>query len=273
MMASNFGRRTLLTVTAASVAVPAMASSAVIGGTGGPLAMARLLAAAYADAGGANWTVAPSLGSGGGLRAVAAGRIGLALSIGGPGQAMAGALRTRVFARTPVVLAAHRHCSVGSVTPEQAARLLRGEMRYWPDGMQAHVVLRPAGEREWFVLRDGPAPLGSAVQGPPVRRGEILAPTSQENGRAIADIEGAFGLITIGQIFAENLDVRVLAIGDAFPSLDALRTGGWPLGVTIHVSHHADAPPEVMDFLAFLGTPRAAQLLSAHGYLPAGGIG
>jgi phosphate transport system substrate-binding protein len=200
--------------------------------------------------------------------ALAAGRLDIALTLRHPGGEQA-AQRHRVLGRTPIVLAAHRAIPPAMFTAAEAGRLLAGEDRIWPDGSPVRLVLRPPAEREWWVLRDGPPELARAADAQVRRGGAVVANTAQDNAQALGAIEGSLGLISLGQILAEGLDLRVLGLDGVVPSVHGMRAGAWPYGVVVQAVSHAAPRPEVEAFLAFIASAEAAAILEGLGYDPA----
>lgn len=266
MPSRPFPRRALLAAAGLGCAGGAHAAEPVlVGGTGSATGLLRHLAGAQAARTGGAFRIVPSLGSAGGLRALAAGRLDIALTLRDSGPENA-ALRPRVLGRTPVVLATHRATPSANLTVAQAGRLLAAEDRTWPDGAPARVVQRPPAEREWWALREGPPELARALDGSARRIGALVANTAQDNAQALGAIEGSFGLIQLGQILAEGLDLRVVSLDGVAPSLAGLRDGTWPYGVVIYLIVHAAPRPEVEAFLRFLGSAEAAAICTGLGY-------
>jgi phosphate transport system substrate-binding protein len=269
MQRNPIARRALLATAGLTWSGGARAAEPIlIGGTGTATGLLRHLAAAYASRTGDALRIVPSLGSTGGLRALAAGRLDIALTLREPVVDNA-ALRPRVFGRTPIVLATHRGTPPIMLTAAQAGRLLAGEERAWPDGAPVRLVLRPPAEREWWVLRDGAPELARAAEGGARRSGVVVANTAQDNAQALGAIERSLGLISLGQIFAEGLDLRVVALDGLVPSLGSLRAGTWPYGVVVHTVAHATPRPDAAGFLDFLASRDAAAIAEGFGYDPA----
>lgn len=269
---SPLARRALLALPVLAVPVPARAADIVtLGGTGSGIAVLADLAQRHAAAGGAGYRIVPSLGSAGGLRALAARRLDVALTLHDPGAGGGDvALQSLPLGRTPVVLATQGGPMPRHLSAEQAARLLTGQDRAWPDGAPARLVGRTASEREWQALRNGPEALARAAAGPPPGGGHVVSSTAQDNAGALAAIEGSIGVITLGQILAERLDLRLVVLDGVVPGLETLRAGAWPVAVMLQASFRADSRPAVQDLMGFLASPAGATRLEALGYDPAG---
>jgi phosphate transport system substrate-binding protein len=236
------------------------------GGTGAATRLIARLAQECADLHGSRIEVVPSLGSAGGLRALAANRIHVAVTLNGPGDPGHG-FWSFPLGRSPIVFVSHPGVPRFDLDPEAMARLLVGEERRWPDGTPVRVVHRPPSEREWHALRDGPPAL-RRVPGAALREGDLVASNSQDNARLLGSLTGSLGLMSRSQIAAEELDLTEHSLSGATGGLDALRSGAWPFGITIHVVYRPDAPERVRHFMNFLRDTHAQDLLPRWGVLP-----
>ena len=109
-----------------------------IAGTGGDLGTMRQLGAAFSTSHpGTTVKVLPSLGSGGGVMAVLAGAIGLAITSRPPNEKeRAGGARATAYAKSAFVFVTHPDNPETAVTSAQAIAIHAGRVRTWPDGRQ-----------------------------------------------------------------------------------------------------------------------------------------
>lgn len=250
--------------------MPALARAATPsgGGTGSGLGVLSLLADDHARAGGARFDVLPSLGSAGGLAALSAGRLDLAVTTHPPPAGMlAAGYRTRPLARTPVAIAVHPSVSVAALTVDAAGRLLAGTDRAWPGGTAVRLILRERTEREWVALREG-LPRIAPLLGAARAVGGLLALSAQENLSVIAAIAGAIGVTTLGQVATDNAAVVIPSLDGVTPSPDALAAGAWRPVLSLHLTWRDPAPAPIAAFLSHLDGPSATGLLLRNAYLP-----
>lgn len=239
-----------------------------IGGTGTATSLMFRLGQACADLHGTRFEVKPSLGSVGGLRALAANRIDLAVALvpaNDPGRVVT----SFPIGRTPKLFASHPGVPAFDFSAEELARLLSGQQRRFPDGTTARVVRRPASEREWLMLTNGPAPF-HALAGAEPSPGELVAISGRDNAQLLTSLPFSLGLISLCQVASERLDLTVHALGGQRGSLDTLRRGTWPFAVTIHVATRTDASDQVRHFLSYIQDPANRDLLEQLGVLPQG---
>ena len=107
-----------------------------IGGTGCAIASMHILGQAFTKTH-PDVTVAivPSLGSGGGIKAMLAGAIDLAISGRDlkPAERAQGAQASE-YARTPLVFAVSSRSSVSAITTSKLVKIYSGDSTLWPDG-------------------------------------------------------------------------------------------------------------------------------------------
>jgi phosphate transport system substrate-binding protein len=244
-----------------------------IGGTGAALGGMRLLAQAYTKAHpDTRIVILPSLGSHGGVKALLAGKIDLALSVEPPnGSAQAAQLVTREYARTPLVFATHRDTPAGGITLEQLARAYTGSMTAWSDGTRLRLIKRPAVDTDTRILRAMSTDLDKAVEAATWREDLLTATTDQDNAAALEEIRGSLGLITLAQMLSERRQLKPLAVDGAEGTLEALREGKYPYAKNFFIIARPSPAPEVAAFLQFVDSTEGRQILTQSGHLPGAG--
>ncbi|RNE89158.1 ABC transporter substrate-binding protein [Marichromatium sp. AB32] len=239
-----------------------------IGGTGGALGVAEALAERYGACCGESPRVLPSLGTGGGVRALADGRLDIALA----GRALSAVERRRVgevlvFARTPLILAAHPGVGADSLDVAQLVAIYRGERVTWPDGTPCRPVLRAEYDTETMLLRGLDPRLDAALDRAFARPDLVVTLTAQDNAAVLRRVPGSFGYLTRMQWVAESLSLRVLHLGGRAPTLEALAAGRYPL-VAEFTLVLATAPDErVRRFVDFVFSVAGRAVVEANGAL------
>lgn len=235
----------------AALAQPAAraAGEVLIGGTGAALGVAtRLLAGVGAV------RVLPSLGTGGGLKALAAGAIDIALAARplSDAERVAG-LVAREWFRTPLVWATHPALAVSALGIDELLALYSGRTSRWPGGEAVRVVLRPENDADTQLMRSlGPA-AAEALKAAHARPGLMVAATDAEAVEAIARQPGAIGTTSWCMVHIDAPALKVLDVGGVRPSLENMAAGRWPLAKRVHlVTRGAPAEPvrAVLDKLA-----------------------
>ncbi|WP_338110403.1 substrate-binding domain-containing protein [Rhodovastum atsumiense] len=246
-----------------------------LGGTGMTLATMRRIAEAFVStAPGTTVEVLPSLGSAGGIAAVAAGAIDLGLSARALTPAERGkGLRERAYARTPIAFVTHpakTRCEIGFA---QVIGILAGTLTTWPDGTPVRLVRREPSDADWIMLQDLSPDFAAAVAVARQRPGLLTATTDQENADMLERLHGSFGMISIGQLRAENRQLAPFALDGVRPEPEALAGGRYKLARTLRVIWR-DLPGRGLSaFLDFLQGPQAHDILTRLGHLsPVDGV-
>lgn len=231
-----------------------------IGGTGVGLALAALL-----FDGRPGVRVVPNLGTGGGLKALAAGAIDIALTarpLSGAERALN--LSEREWLRSPFVWAAHPDVPASDLTLGELAALYDGRTRTWRNGAPVRLVLRPENDTDSVFMRGlGPA-LAQALAAAHARPGTHVAVTDMEAVDALTRMPGGIGLTTYGLVRVMARQLQVLSLGGVRPGVDTLTDGRWPHVKTVSVvTGPAVAPAAAAVIEAMFGTQAAAVLASA----------
>lgn len=244
-----------------------------IGGTGMALAAMRQVADAFtAGTPGAEFEILPSLGTGGGLAAVAAGAIELSLSARPLSEAeQAKGLRSKAYARTPIAFATHASNLARDITIAQIVGILSGETTAWPKGTPVRLVRREPSDADWTMLRNLSPEMGRAVEVALRRPGLLTVATDQENADTLERLHGSFGAISIGQLRAENRHLNCLALDGVMPDLDALASRRYPLERTLRAVWREPPDTLLARFIDFLRSREADDILGRLGHLPPAG--
>jgi phosphate transport system substrate-binding protein len=248
----------------------ARAEGLTLGGTGMALSIVRLLLDEQRRLGaGGPATVLNSLGSAGGLAALRAGRIDIALS-GRPLTAaeQAQGLVATTFATNPLAFATHADTPVEGITSAEAADALSGEMMSWPGGGPLRLIRRDRTEGDWILLASLSPEIAQAVDRAHARPGLATAGTDQENAELLERIPGSFGVMSAGQARAERRRVKLLPLDGVPPTVEALLAGRYRLSRALVAVTRAEPGAAVAGFLDFLASAPAHAVLRQQGYEP-----
>ena len=263
------GRLSLLLCAIALQAPPQAAETLMIGGTGSANSVAQKLAEAYRQTRPARvLQVLPSLGTSGGLRALADGQIDIALSSRALKPQEREGMRLEPFARTPLALVAHDDVTVSGLSTEALIAFFRGTETRWPDGTRARPVLRPYLDAEAQVLAAWSEPLADALADAVYRTDLLVTMTTQENLETIEQIPGAFGYAPLSEVLAGDRPLRVLAFEGVEPSPAQLAAGDYPLALTLAMVTSPAASEDARAFIEFVRSAAGARVLEAAGCLP-----
>ena len=137
-----------------------------IGGVGSSMGSMELLGAAFEDLHpGAKVMVLQSLGSGGGIMAVAKGAVDIAIA-GRPlkEEERRLGLTATEFAKTPVVFAVKTGNALSGLSRADLIAMIKGDVTTWPDGRRARAVLRPVSDAETMIIKEAAPDVGLAIE-------------------------------------------------------------------------------------------------------------
>ena len=250
----------------AALAAPARADPVWVGGSGAVTALMRVLAAAYEQQHPQdNIIVNPALGTKGGVKALSAGAIDLALA-GRPltVQERASGLAEIEFARTPLVMAVPAANPASDISFPQLAALY-GPGAVWPDGNRVRVVLRSRDHSDSQALAGFSPAIAQALDAALARPGMFVAINDEDAAAAIVRLPGAIGTVTLAQIAAGRLPLKALALAGLPPSVEAIRSGRYPYYKRLFFVTSALATPATKRFIAFVQSGEGTRILAAHG--------
>ena len=255
------------------LSLPAAAEQIRIGGTGSGVGGMRLLAEAFMRAEpGVEVTVLPALGSPGGISALIAGKLEVAVANRAPnpkelGEAAPIALPTVKYARTPFVMVVHKDLGVTELNASQLAALYADGPATYPNGKRARPVLRLTDSTDTNLLKSIAPEVATAVDQASARRGMLNANNDSESADMAASVPGAISMSTLAQIESERRPLVALTIDGKQPSLANLEAGSYPYFKTLYSATRSDASPATRRFAEFVGSAAARKLLEAHGHL------
>lgn len=239
-----------------------------VGGIGAGLATMRLLADAFVKTRpDTTITVLPSLGSSGGIKAVAAGAISLAVS----GRDLTEAERRQGLvavevARTPFVFTLSANNKVEAITLPQLVDIYSGKTTQWPDGSTIRIVLRPVGDTDGEMIRSMSPALARAMQQAHARPGMLIAVTDQDVQENIEHIPGALGATSLGQIVAERRQLKALTLEGVRPSPQSLASGRYRYARILYLIASPKTPATAHGFAEFVRSQAGREVLGQTGY-------
>ncbi len=247
----------------------AAADVARVGGTGIGLELAHLLGEGLAKADpSVAVTVLPSLGTPGGIKALGAGAIDVAIAARplkdtekGSGIAEAACLTTAM------VFVTSRHAAPG-ISLSSLPRLYGDAEPRWPDGQPLKVILRsPAGSENPYLMRLVPG-MEEALAKAFARPGIPVGATDQENVALAAQIEGSFAIATLLQVKAERLNLLPLVIDGVTPGPKTLADGTYPMPLKVCFLLPARPAAGAAKFIAFMRSPAGQEIIRENGGEP-----
>lgn len=245
----------------------AVAETITLGGVGSLTPVVKLLGIEYAkkNAGIEINVIHPPMGSSGGIRALAAGKVDVALSGRNTKPDEAG--KSKPWLQTPMVLATMGGKSNG-LSRSQVADIYGGRKTAWDDNKPIRLVLRGEQETETAVLRSMSPEVNAAVADALKRPGLPIAENDIDAVELLAKISGSLGSTTLGLVTASGTKLTALAIDGVMPSVKTAEDGSYTLVRQFYVVTSPTPSPATAAFVAWLGSPAALALARKHNYLP-----
>jgi phosphate transport system substrate-binding protein len=258
----------LLAAMGASLVSSAYAQSLKIGGTGAALGTMRLLGdAIMRSRQTATIEVLPSLGSGGGIKALAANAIDLAVSSRDlKDEERAQGLRSQGYGRTAVVFVTPTSNPIGDVTNAELVALFGGEVNVWRNGIPARAILRLHTESDTKLAEEHIPGLHEAIETARTRSGVPMYFTNQEAADALERIPGSVGTSSLSVILSEKRFLKALTRDGRIASPRSIADGSYPMLKTLYFVLPAEPSQLAKDFLAFTFSSEGQAILEKTGH-------
>jgi len=239
-----------------------------IGGTGSSLGTMQHLVDAFRKTHPqADFVIVPSLGSGGGIKALRAGVIDVALISRPLKETERGPdIMAVEYARTPLVFATAMPATVVALTMPDLVSIYVGERKTWPNGRPLRLVLRPESESDTDIIKSVSPEMSQAVMGALARPGMIMALTDKASADSLETIPGAFGTTTLAQIISENRGLQPLVIDGVTPSLTTLVEGKYRYYKTFFTVTGPKTSPLAQEFTVFVRSATGREILQSNGH-------
>lgn len=248
------------------------ATSLKIGGTGSALGGMRLLLEAFESSRPeGSGKVLPSLGSGGGIKALLAGAIDVAVSARPlKDKERAAGARAEAYAKTAIVLATPRRNTVTDLTSTELVEIYAGSRTTWADGTVIRIVLRPDSETDAKLLKGYVPEMVAAWAAAKGRQGIPVTYTDQETADKIQDLSGGLGPITLSLVLAENRPLKILSLDGVAPTIETIADGSYTMTKTFYWVTAPNPSELVQEFITFARSAEGTAILQGAGHLVLG---
>ncbi len=254
---------------AAALGYGASAAELKVGGTGGDLGTMRKMADVCAAVNhGVTVTVVPSLGSGGGIKAVAAGAIDVAIS----SRPLKDAERKNglvdfPYAETAMAIVTAGKQAIPDLSRSKLVAIFGKDDVAWPNGDPIRVVLRPSNDGDYALMAGAVDGMGAALQAAETRRAPIGI-SDQDAATLLEANPGAIGFLSLSLILGESRALNVLPLDGVMPSVETLGNGTYPLRKVFHMATKVAPPDRGRDFISFMRSPAGEKILHETGHIP-----
>ncbi len=263
----------VLSVCIIAVGMPPSASHAgeviKIGGMGSGLGVMKILGDAFEKKyGGTEVQVLPSLGSTGGIRAVAKGAIDVGVSARPlKDDEKRYWLSIQEYAKSPLAVVTKKDINISGLSMENLVKIYDGRMLSWPDGRRIRPVLRPEEDIDTMIIRKMSPEMNRALTVAMSREGMLTAVTDQDTAKAIEKTPGSLGFATLAQVVTEKLPFNILRLNGVYPTTRALSDGSYKPYKALFIVTGSNPPARVKNFMEFVGSPDGIRILESSGYV------
>jgi phosphate transport system substrate-binding protein len=267
--------RSILTLSAVLSVCGAIAAWAgapvIVAGSGSNLAATHALADAYKQRNpGMDVQVPPSIGTTGGVRAVADGSISVGLA-SRPLTESERELGLSVvpYARTAIVLGAHPSGADEGITTSDLVEIYAGRKTKWSDGRDIVVLTRQPNDSSIEVLQATiPGFKQVYLESQQSKRWATMF-TDRDMDLALMRTPYSIGLVDMGAISAGHLAIKPLKINGVAPTAAEVRAGRYTLVKALSfVVDPRKKSPDAQRFIDFSLSKEGATVLATIGYLP-----
>lgn len=241
-----------------------------LAGSGSNLPLTRTLARAYAEAGHERPVVHPSIGSGGGVRALLDGAIAVALVSRPlePAERERGLVATP-YARLPVVIGVHSDVPASSISPAELVDIYAGRRTQWDNGAPIFVLQREQGDSSHAVLDDLVSGFAEANEAAYREHRWRVLYHDASMAEALANTQGSIGLHS-GAI-DRDMPFEALAFDGVEPTLESVASGRYPFYKDLWFVTVGPPSGEAKAFIDFVASIADDEIFRERGAIRLGG--
>jgi phosphate transport system substrate-binding protein len=247
------------------------AEQIVLDGSSGMLPLAKALASAYQQrSSDPKVEIGKGLGTGARLRALAEGRIQIALASHGvkPDDVRKGDLKIIEVAKGAIVFAVNASVSITNITESQVCDAYSGKLRSWqPLGGSDDpiaVFTRPPTEVDPEVIR---TKVGCFEELKEIETAKVMA-RGGDMAKALAETPYALGMTSMTVVEQSAGKVRALTLNGTAPTAENVKSGRYFLTRDFLFVIKGEPAGPVRRFLDFVLSPEGDRVLQANGAVP-----
>ena len=247
------------------------ADQIILDGSSGMLPLAKALAAAHRQrSSDPQVEIGNGLGTGARLRALAEGKIHIALASHGikPEDVQKGGLKVIEVAKGAIVFAVNASVPVTNLTESQVCDAYSGRIRNWrplggPDSSVA-VLTRPAAEVDPEVIR---AKIGCFKELKEIETARVMA-RGGDMAKALAETPHALGMTSMTVVEQSAGKIRALTLNGTAPTAENVKSGRYLLTRDFLFVVKGEPTGPVKRFLDFVLSPEGDRVIQANGAVP-----
>lgn len=212
--------------------------------------------------------VMPPLGTAGGLAALDAGLIQVAVLGRAPLPGEAIDSTTTAWARTPFVLVGRDVPAGTNLSSHDVSAILLGKTTHWPNGQVIRLVLRPLLNPDTPNLRAMGIDIDASLTLAQQRVGIPFSTNDVDNQQLLERTAGAFGTMALGHLRMVSHTLKPLSFNGVEPSVSNLLKGRYVHQKAFYLTVSTKPSTATLRFVAYLQSPQAWAILSPLGFAP-----
>ncbi|MDH5573465.1 MAG: substrate-binding domain-containing protein [Gammaproteobacteria bacterium] len=247
----------------------ALSIEVVVGGSGADLGTFKLLATAYEKINpDIKIKILPSLGSGGGIKAVKKDKIDICLiSRKVKEKEESDDILFKHYAQTPLVFISNKNQAIKNITAEEVLQIYAGKKEKWSSGKTIKPVVRPENDSDIMVLKENMPGFSDIVKVIYKRRELPMALTDYDAINIVQEVDGSFGVSTLSIIKSENFDVNVFNLDKISPTFENIHSKQYNLYKDLYYCHKIKNKNRGVDeFLKFVFSNEGREILQQTGH-------
>jgi phosphate transport system substrate-binding protein len=242
----------------------------VVGGAGSMVPVIQELVRAYEAKGGAKGieVITSSLGSGGGIKGVEAGRLTIGLTGRGLKDAEKGAVQFRQLAVMPVVIAANGAVQASAVSSTQLCGIYSGAIKSWSQVGGPDAAIVPLTRNEDDSDKEALRQIVGCYKTLKESADVVVLSSGSGMTSALTSRPGTIGLTTYDALLKSKGRIKALALDGVVPNPETVAAGKYPLVKAFAVVTRGEPQGAVKGFLDFIAGTEGRAILVDSGLVP-----
>lgn len=252
-----------------SEAIKNVENQLLIGGTGASLGGMQLIASAFMEKNPQyKIRILPSLGSGGGIKALADNRIQLAISARPlKEKEKKQNLYAHKYADTPLMIASNEKNDVTNLTTSELVDLYSGKVPNWSNGLPVRIIRRPQTESDVKMLQTISSEMSVTLEAVMKLNNLPIAFNDQENANLLESLPGSIGAITLAQLLSEKRKIKEIRLNGISATVENLANGSFRYLKSFYLILPTQQTPLLKLFTGFILSDEGQQILHENGHL------
>ena len=247
---------------------PAAAQVLRLGGSSGGIGTLKLLVDEFGKHHpGAGSTLTLDLSSGGGIKAVAAAKIDIAVASRPLSTAELEVAAQLPIGDTPFVFITAAGNPVEGISTTELEAIYGGTRDTWHDGRRLRLVITPHDDKDNAAIASISPGMARALALAQARPGMLIEPNDHAVAAAIERIPASLGTSTLALLITEGRPLKALAFNGVVPSANTLADGKYPLTKSYFLVTARQPTPRVKQFIEFVKSRQGKAILTRAGFV------